>query len=180
MRTQLTGSSTLTFEQAIQGREEAARAADVVLLDVRFWSLGARVQQGQIVVACALEGEVREIFEEILLARFPLASVIPVVAFGWSDDDSMAANNSSGFNPRLIVGGTSPSHHSMGRAIDLNPALNPYIKGDLVLPPGAVYDPLRAGTLMPGSVPVRAFEKRGWEWGGRWTTRPDYHHFQKP
>jgi len=170
----------MTYAQAVLGREEQAREAGIVMLNVRFWSFEAREQRGQVLVARDLEGEARDIFEEIRLARFPLASVVPVVAFGWCDDDSMAANNSSGFNPRPIVGGTRPSYHSAGRAIDLNPALNPYIKGEIVLPRGAVYDPQKPGALTADSAPVRAFEKRGWEWGGRWTTRLDYHHFQKP
>lgn len=170
----------LTFEQAVRGREEQAREADIVLLDVRFWSFENRERAGQVLVARDLEAEVREVFEEMLLARFPLQSVVPVAAFEWSDDASMEANNSSGFNPRPIAGGTRASHHSSGRAIDLNPALNPFIKGSLVLPPSAIYDPERAGTITPASAPVRAFEKRGWTWGGRWTTRLDYHHFEKP
>lgn len=170
----------MTYAQATAGREEQAREADVVLVEVRFWSFEGREQAGQVLVARDLEGEAREIFEEILLDRFPLQSVIPVVAFSWSDDASMQANNSSGFNPRAIAGGTRPSHHSTGRAIDVNPALNPYIKGELVLPPHATYDPSRPGTITPASAPARAFEKRGWVWGGRWRTRLDYHHFEKP
>ncbi len=170
----------LSLAQAVRGREQQAAEAAIVLLEVRFWSFQQRVEQGHILVARGLGSEVSELFEEILQARFPLASVVPVVAFGWSDGASMAANNSSGFNPRPIVGGSRASHHSTGRAIDLNPALNPYVKGELVLPPGAAYDPTRAGTLTPGSAPVRAFEMRGWSWGGRWASPLDYHHFEKP
>lgn len=173
-------STLLTLEQAVQGREQGAQEARIVLLEVRFWSFEAREQAGQILVARDLEAEVHAVFEEIRLARFPLRSVVPVVAFRWSDDDSMAANNSSGFNPRAIAGGTRPSHHSTGRAIDLNPALNPYIKDEIVLPPGAAYDPRKRGTLTPDSAPVRAFESRGWNWGGRWAAPLDYHHFEKP
>jgi hypothetical protein len=28
-----------------------------------------------------------------------------------------------------------------------------------------------------GGVLVRAFEARGWGWGGRWRGSPDYQHF---
>lgn len=174
------GEARFSLEQALRGREAQAREADVVLLDVPYFGLDDAMHLGQIVIARALRDEVRAIFEEILQARFPLASVIPVAAFNWSDDESMKANNSSGFNPRAIVGSTRLSHHSTGRAIDLNPALNPFIKGEMVLPPAATYDPRRAGTLTPDSVPVRAFESRGWVWGGRWMDRLDYHHFEKP
>jgi hypothetical protein len=170
----------MRWEDAVRGREAEARAAGLSLVGVRFVDFGARERRGQILVARELEREVREVFAAVLEARFPLQSVVPVAAFGWSDDASMEANNSSGFNPRPMVGGTRPSHHSTGRAVDLNPALNPFIKGSLVLPPGAVYDPTRPGTLTPDSAPVLAFESRGWTWGGRWDSRPDYHHFEKP
>jgi hypothetical protein len=169
----------MTFEQAISGREDEAQRFDIVLLDVRFWSFAGAQDEGQVLVARELGPEVHDIFEEMLAARFPLQSVIPVVAFSWSDDASMTANNSSGFNPRLIAGGSRPSHHSTGRAIDINPVLNPYIKGEIVLPPSATYNYQRPGTLTPDSIPVRAFEARGWTWGGRWQTRLDYHHFEK-
>jgi peptidoglycan L-alanyl-D-glutamate endopeptidase CwlK len=102
------------------------------------------------------------------------------VKYGWSDDESMAANNSSGFNYRYIAGTDKLSQHAYGRAIDINPLFNPYIRGDVVDPPGGVYDPSRPGTLVAGDAIVQAFEARGWTWGGRWDTRKDWHHFEKP
>jgi hypothetical protein len=135
---------------------------------------------GQLVVHRELEREVREIFREILLARFPLETMIPVVAFGWSDEASMEANNCSAFNYRLKVGKNNLSAHATGRAIDINPRQNPYIRGDLTLPPGAQYNVDAPGTLLANGAVVRAFESRGWTWGGRWTTLLDYHHFEKP
>jgi hypothetical protein len=106
--------------------------------------------------------------------------MLPVVIYDWSDDASMAANNSSAFNYRLAVGKTRLSQHSFGRAIDINPMQNPYIKGDVILPPGSVYDATVSGTLLPEGPVVTAFEKRGWVWGGRWTSLLDWHHFEKP
>ncbi len=143
------------------------------------------VHCGQIVVARDLAKEVLEIFSALCTMRFPIEKVIPVARFGWSDDESMRVNNSSGFNYRAIAGGENLSHHATGRAIDINPRQNPYIKPNsdgtnLVLPPDAVYDVRQMGTLTADSDAVRIFESRGWEWGGRWTTRLDYHHFQKP
>ena len=49
--------------------------------------------------------------------------------FGGSDDDSMAANNSSAFNCRPVTSGGGFSEHSYGTAIDLNPVQNPYLSG---------------------------------------------------
>jgi hypothetical protein len=73
--------------------------------------------------------------------------------------------------------------HSYGLAIDLNPLLNPYVRGNLVLPPEGRYW-LDRRVCAPGMIeagdPVwRAFIDRGWTWGGSWDTRQDYQHFEK-
>jgi hypothetical protein len=35
--------------------------------------------------------------------------------------------------------------HALGMAIDINPHINPYIKGELILSPGATYDNIQPG-----------------------------------
>lgn len=147
------------------------------LLDVPFVNFEGEEQVGQIVVARDVADDVAAIFAEIY--GFPIAQVIPLVNFDWSDDASMEANNCSGFNYRVKVGKTKLSAHALGRAVDINPRQNPYINGDLILPRGAIYDETAAGTLLSDGIVVRAFEKRGWEWGGRWTSLLDTHHFEK-
>jgi hypothetical protein len=153
---------------------------NLVLLNLEYWGFDEAWHTGQMIVHRDLAGQVRAIFEEIAALRFPIARMVPVFAYAWSDDASMADNNSSAFNYRLVVGKPRLSHHAYGRAIDLNPVQNPYVNGDLVLPPGAVYDPAAPGTLIADGLVVCAFEKRGWGWGGRWTAFKDWHHFEKP
>lgn len=150
------------------------------LIEVPFFTFAGAMRHGQLVVARELSLEVEMIFWEIYAARFPIAHMKPVVAFGWSDDDSMKANNCSGFNYRRKVGKSALSAHATGRAIDINPLQNPYLSDDVILPPDAVYDLNAPGTLLPSGKVVRAFESRGWIWGGRWTSLRDYHHFEKP
>ena len=48
---------------------------------------------------------------------------------------SIKANNTSGFNCRAVTGDNGWSEHAYGRAIDVNPFVNPYVKGGTVLPP---------------------------------------------
>ena len=60
-----------------------------------------------------------------LAARFPIRSLRTVDEFGGSDDDSMAADNTSAFNCRDAVGGSGWSQHAYGKAIDVNPRENP-------------------------------------------------------
>ena len=151
--------------------------AHQTLLDLPFVNFDGQTQTGQIVVARDLADEVAEIFAEIY--GFPIAQMTPVITFSWDDDASMQANNCSGFNYRRKVGKGELSAHAQGRAVDINPRQNPYIRGDLTLPAGALYDESRPGTLLADGIVVRAFEARGWEWGGRWTKLLDYHHFEK-
>jgi hypothetical protein len=120
-----------------------------------------------------------------VVVRPPVASVIPIsdpVFFAngrWSDHLSMAANNTSSFNYRVVAGTSTLSAHATGRAIDINPAFNPYIRGADTEPPGAVYDPTRPGTLTATHPVTRRFLELGWTWGGDFVALKDYQHFEK-
>jgi hypothetical protein len=109
----------------------------------------------------------------------------PVEDYKGDDDASMAANNTSAFNCRDVTGQPGKfSNHSWGRAIDINPLTNPYIKGSKVLPPagGQYADRTRVfpGSILSDSFIVQRFTKAGWQWGGAWTDPKDYQHFEKP
>ena len=171
-------SKTMTLAEALtKSAAPPEILANQTLLDVPFVDFFGENQIGQIVVARDVADDVAAIFAEIY--GFPIAQMTPLVRFDWSDDASMEANNCSGFNYRVKVGKTELSAHALGRAVDINPRQNPYICGDLTLPPGAVYDTGIFGTLLNDGIVVRAFERRGWNWGGRWTSLLDYHHFEK-
>lgn len=170
----------MTQEEALTGMEIPHYIVQsLVLINVRYWSFDEREHVGQLVIHRELAADVRGIFEEINAAHFPIEKIIPVSAYDWSDNASMEDNNSSAFNYRKIVGGESLSQHALGRAIDINPRLNPYVKGELVLPNGAVYAPDIPGTITSDSVVVRAFLNRGWDWGGSWERLKDWQHFEK-
>jgi hypothetical protein len=97
----------------------------------------------------------------------------------------MAADNTSAFNCRPITGSaTGFSVHSYGRAIDLNPLENPYVKGTTVLPPaGKAFTnraKVRPGVIRSGDRIAKAFTKHGFKWGGNWKSLKDYQHFEIP
>jgi hypothetical protein len=156
------------------------------LIDVVYYSFDEKMHRGQLVIDKDLVADVQHVFEVARDARFPIGRAVPVSHprfrenGAWSDHRSMAANNTSAFNYRSMEGATGPSYHAYGRAIDLNPLQNPYLKGKVVLPPGAAFDPAVKGTLSENHPVVRAFLERGWQWGGHWKTLKDYQHFQKP
>lgn len=168
----------MTLAQSLQTSAAPPQIlSNQTLLDVPFVDFEGEERVGQIVVARDVADDVAAIFAEIY--GFPIAQITPLVSFNWRDDASMEANNCSGFNYRAKVGKSELSAHALGRAVDINPRQNPYVKGELILPAGAIYDETAVGTLLPNGIVVRAFEKRGWEWGGRWTRLLDYHHFEK-
>ncbi|RYX80579.1 M15 family peptidase [bacterium] len=171
----------MTLEQALAGSPAPVEIlATQTLLSVPFVDFAGETQVGQLVVHRDLAAEIAELFRLLLVERFPIGGMIPVVAFDWSDDLSMEANNCSAFNYRVKVGKNELSAHATGRALDINPRQNPYIRGELVLPEGAQYDLEMPGTLTPESTAVTFLEHCGWIWGGRWTTLKDFHHFEKP
>jgi hypothetical protein len=98
----------------------------------------------------------------------------------------MEDNVSSGFNYRLIAGTDKPSLHALGRAFDINPRQNPYIRYErreiIAQPKQSKWDKSRPGTLFADHPLVKMMEGFGWEWGGHWSQesgRTDYQHFQK-
>jgi hypothetical protein len=101
-----------------------------------------------------------------------------VSAYGGSDERSMAADNTSGFNCRFVGGTRRWSLHAYGEAIDVNPVENPYVQGRRVSPPaGRAFvsrTRYRPGMALPGNPLVRAFASVGWSWGASFG---DYQHF---
>jgi hypothetical protein len=100
--------------------------------------------------------------------------------YGGDDDASMAADNSSAFNFRVVAGTNVLSQHARGLAIDINPVENPWRRPDRVLPEaGRAF--LDRGDVRPGMIvrpgPVVAvLDEMGWEWGGDWKHAWDDHH----
>lgn len=146
------------------------------LVTVQYYSFDKKLHQGQIVVHKDLAKDIKEIFEVIKEAQFPIQSVIPIVRFKWSDVASIKVNNTSAFNYRTISGTKKMSDHAYGRAIDVNPFLNPWVgKGKST----RSYNPQVEGTLTANCIVVKEFKKRGWKWGGDWKSSKDYQHFSK-
>ncbi len=150
-------------------------------VDVSYWGNDGAVRTGRLIVHTDQTTRVVAIFRDIYAARFPIARMRTIDAYGGDDEASMRDNNTSGFNCRYVMGTTNWSEHAYGRAIDVNPLVNPYVRGSSVDPPeGAAYadrsrtDP---GMIHAGDAVVRAFAAQGWGWGGSWSGGKDYQHF---
>lgn len=155
------------------------------LINLSVLGFDRKVYRGELIVADAVATEVANTFADLYFARYPIERMRTVEKYDADDDKSMAANNTSAFNCRPITGGTAWSNHSYGRAIDINTVQNPYISSS-----GAVYPPngtpyvdrtrTDPGLIHADDSTVRAFENRGWSWGGYWKSPVDYQHFEKP
>jgi hypothetical protein len=154
--------------------------ADLRYVTVTYRDVAGGAATGELVVHADVADGVVAVFGELFALGYPIRSMRLVDDFGGSDDASMAADNTSAFNCRPISRGTGWSEHAYGRAIDLNPVENPYVRGSLVLPPEGVpfaARPEAPGVLHAGDAVVRAFAAHGWRWGGDWSSPVDYQHF---
>jgi hypothetical protein len=173
--------SAMSFAESIEGSTAPLEIIDSLsMMDVYYYSFDGLRHQGQILVDAKLEDDIYEIFELIDRLKFPVGKVIPIVSYRWEDGDSMADNNSSAFNFRVIADTNKLSLHSFGRAVDINPIQNPVIyPTGIIAPAGAVYRPEASGTFRANHPVVHEFIKRGWHWGGNFEQPKDYHHFEK-
>lgn len=142
---------------------------------------------GELVVNRSIAQDVKEIFYKLYEKKYQLEKVVLVDEYDADDNRSMADNNTSSFNYRVVEGTTKLSKHSLGLAIDINPRINPYIhtlQGKTVCSPenGKEYQdrtkdfPHKIDT---SDYAYKLFIQYGFSWGGAWRNSKDYQHFQK-
>jgi hypothetical protein len=154
---------------------------------VLHWGFDGLSHSGELIVNKAIAEDAIEIFAELYEANYPIERMVLVDEYDADDNTSMAANNSSAFNYRVIEGTNRVSLHSYGMAIDINPYYNPYVHevdGERVVTPveGAKYEDRSLDCpyyIHSEDVCYQAFIKRGFTWGGDWKNTKDYQHFQK-
>ncbi len=154
---------------------------DLRWVELAHWDMEGAVGTGVLVVHADHVDAVLTVFERIFDARFPIERMDPITDFDADDNASMRANNSSAFNCRVISGTNRWSQHAYGGAIDINPLVNPWVRGSAVDPPeGAAYVDREAdvpGLIRSGDAVTQAFADVGWGWGGDWSSSLDYQHF---
>jgi hypothetical protein len=154
-------------------------------VELDYVGFDGQTHRGDLIVHEELVGDVIAIFEQLERLRYPIAKMRTVEHYPSAEDElPMEDNNTSAFNCRPLPGSDRWSLHAYGRAIDLNPLLNPYIDRTGAFQPknAAPYlDRNRrdAGVLHAGDPAVRVFTDRGWHWGGGWRTPIDYQHFER-
>jgi len=151
-------------------------------VELDYLGFDGGTHRGQLVVNEEVVDDVIAIFNDLTRLRYPIEKMRTVEHYPGAEDElSMRDNNTSAFNCRIL--GDGWSLHAYGRAIDINPLVNPYIDsaGDLQPTTAARYLDRRRddlGLLHSGDAAVRAFTSRGWRWGGDWHNPVDYQHFE--
>lgn len=155
----------------------------LVYLKITYWGFDEKTHVGEMVVSKTVAQEVLDIFEEAYHKKYPIEKIKLIDEYGANDEKSMANNNTSAFCYRVISNTNKISKHSLGKAIDVNPLYNPYVVGNSISPAnGKEYANRsieRKGIIKKGDDLYNAFIKRGWTWGGNWSSKKDYQHFEK-
>lgn len=158
--------------------------SDLAYVELSYWGFDEQPHMGALIVNKKLAKEVVSIFNILFQHKFAIQQMRPIEEFKGNDLASMRANNTSAFNCRAVTGLPGVfSQHSYGRAIDINPLINPYVDGKLVSPKESAKYLDRTtpapGKIIKGDIVYRTFKQYGWDWGGNWYDVQDHQHFEK-
>ncbi len=156
--------------------------SDLRLIRVSYHDFEGERQIGRLVAHSDATDALVSAFEVMWNQSFKIRRMYLVDRYDANDNRSMRHDNTSAFNCRFVAGTTRWSEHAYGRAIDINPVENPYVRSDGSTSPkkGAPYADRsqRVKGLIHAKGPVvRAFSDAGWGWGGYWSSGQDYQHF---
>lgn len=150
-------------------------------LRVTFRGFDGRAHTGELVVHREEAAGVVSVFRELFRVGYPIEAMRLPRSADLTARPTGDGNGTAGMVCRASRSSTEWSEHAYGRAIDVNPFMNPYQRGDLVLPERASSyldrSWVRPGMVTADGVVVRAFARIGWTWGGTFTSVRDYMHF---
>ena len=166
---------------------------DLRYLLVLYKDKDGNTHQGEMVVHKLIAEDVLEIFEKLYDADYPIERMVLPDNYMAHDETMMRDNNSSCFNFRFISHTTKVSKHGLGMAVDINTLYNPYHK-IVTNDDGTTEEVIEPTTGEPyldrskdfeykitkDDLCYKLFTEKGFEWGGDWTDRKDYQHFELP
>lgn len=143
---------------------------------------------GEMICHKDIANDLIEIFRKLYDAHYPIERMQLIDDYDADDVTSMNHNNTSCFNYRAVAGSKKLSKHSMGKAVDINPLYNPYVKkranGKTIVNPekGRQYANRSKQfkyKIDRNDLAYRLFTQHGFTWGGGWRSLKDYQHFEK-
>lgn len=150
---------------------------------VLHYGFDRQIKVGEMICSSLIADDLLEIFKKLYQHHYPIERMNLIDEFDADDDISMANNNSSSFNYRKITGSENLSKHALGLAVDINPLYNPYVRGDVVLPPEGMKFADRTvsfpNKIDKSDLCYKLFTEYGFKWGGDWTDPKDYQHFER-
>ena len=151
---------------------------DLRYVTLPFWGFDERLHTGELLLHAEVVDDVLGGFRVLYDRRFPIEEMRITRAEELDAPPTGDGNNTGAFVCRPSVRSTKWSEHAYGRAVDINPFHNPYVKGDLVIPElASVYvdrSNQRPGMLVADDV--AGFRAAGWGWGGTWSSVKDWMH----
>jgi len=158
------------------------RAGQLRWVRLTFWGFDHARHTGELLVNADAAQDLVTVFERLYDAKCPIEEMRITRADELEAEPTGDGNNTSAFTCRpAALGSSTWSQHAYGRAIDVNPFLNPYVKGDVVIPElSSAYldrDRTEPGIIHLDDAVTKAFASVGWIWGGGWRHSKDYMHF---
>ena len=160
---------------------------DLRYLHLLYKDIEGNTCEGEMVCNKEIADTLIDIFRQLYEASYPIEKIRLIDDYDGDDDASMADNNTSCFNYRIVSDTDHLSNHAYGLAVDLNPLYNPYIRQkdgkQIVEPPGG--EPYADRSLDfdykidKDDLAYKLFTKAGFKWGGEWKSVKDYQHFEK-
>lgn len=157
---------------------------DLRYLIIPHYDGNGYIKIGELVCNKDVADEFIYLFKELFKNKYPIERMVLVDEYDGDDKKSMAANNTSAFNYRVISDTDKLSRHAYGMAIDINPLYNPYVKGEYVSPEmGKQFvDRNKSFKYKIDSNDLTyqiLHDKFGFTWGGDWEKCKDYQHYEK-
>lgn len=179
--------------EAPEGTLNVGEQNDISYADLRYvhiihYDFDGKLAEGELICHNSIAEDLVKIFYDLYASEYQIEKVTLIENYNGDDTASMADNNTSCFNYRMVDGTKSLSRHALGLAIDINPLYNPYIrydkKGGQTVSPveGEAYADRTVSfpyKIDPDDLCYRLFTEHGFTWGGNWNSSKDYQHFQK-
>ena len=158
------------------------------LLQIPYIDLNGKRQVGEMVVHKDVANSTLDVFSQLYNSGVKIERMRLVSAYGYDDNKSCKANNTSAFNSRKVIDGTGSnkaSNHAKGHSIDINPYVNPGFGARQQFSsrnPNSYtkkvdgYSPsdIKSMLAYSGGPLNNAFISNGWSWLAN-----DYQHFDK-
>lgn len=163
------------------------KRADLRHLRLLHWDYDNNIHIGEMICNEKIADTLVKIFRQLYDAKYPIQRMVLPDVYDADDERQMRDNNTSCFCYRAIAGTTKLSKHSMGLAIDINTLYNPFYldraDGTRYIQPATAAEYCDRTRNFPYKIDTsdlcyQLFTSNGFEWGGSWTSRKDFQHFE--